>query len=69
MNQQQLRGLLFMPHFRSEAIEAAIVNESNYTDKYFEDTIREDETEAYYNETRYEVWNIGASSTQLWLPL
>ena len=55
MNQQQLRGLLLMPHFRSEAIEAAIVNGPNYTDKYFEDTIREDETEAYYNETRYEV--------------
>jgi len=55
MNQQQLRGLLLMPHFRSEAIEAAIANGPNYTDKYFEDTIREDETESYYNETRYEV--------------
>ena len=56
MNQQQLRGLLLMPYFRSEAIEQAITNGPNYQDKYFEDTIREDETEAYYNETRYEVF-------------
>ena len=56
MNQQQLRGLLLMPYFRSEGIERAIANGPNYQDKYFEDTIREDETEAYYNETRYEVY-------------
>jgi len=55
MNRQQLRGLLLMPHFRSEAIEATISSGPNYQDKYFEDTIREDETEAYYNETRFEV--------------
>ena len=55
MNQQQLRSLLLMPYFRSEAIEEAIASGPNYVDKYFEDTIREDETEAYYNESRYEV--------------
>ena len=56
MSQQQLRGLLLMPYFRPEGIEQAIANGPNYQDKYFEDTIREDETESYYNETRYEVY-------------
>ena len=56
MNRQQLRSLLLMPHFRAEAIEATIASGPNYDDKYFEDTIREDETEAYYNETRFEVY-------------
>ena len=55
MSRQQIRGLLLMPHFRSEAIESCVAEGPNYTDKYYEDTIREDETEAYYNESRFEV--------------
>ena len=55
MSRQQLRGLLTMPHFDADAIEEALLNGPNYEDKYYEDTIREDETEAYYNESRFEV--------------
>ena len=54
MNRQQLRGLLLRPHFRSEAINNCLAKGPNYTDKYYEDTIREDETEVYYQESRFE---------------
>ena len=56
MNKQQLRNLISSPYFFKDKIEDVIAKGSNYTDKYFEDTIREDETEAYYNETRFEVF-------------
>jgi hypothetical protein len=55
MNRQQLRSLIKRPHFNAEAIENALAIGPNYEDKYYEDTIREDETEAYYNENRFEV--------------
>jgi len=55
MNRQQIRGLITMPHFRSDTIREVLAKGPNYTDKYFEDTIREDETEAYYKENRFEV--------------
>ena len=55
MNRQQLRGLINHPHFYADAIEAVLATGPNYTDKYYEDTIREDETEAYYQEGRFEV--------------
>lgn len=55
MNRQQLRGLINRPHFIESAIEDAIVNGPNYEDKYYEDTIREDDTEPYYQENRFEV--------------
>jgi hypothetical protein len=55
MNRQQLRSLINHPYFYKDAIEDAIAKGSNYTDKYYEDTIREDETEAYYQENRFEV--------------
>jgi hypothetical protein len=50
MNKQQLRNLISSPYFFKDKIEDVIAKGSNYTDKYFEDTIREDETEAYYQE-------------------
>ena len=55
MNRQQMRGLLMRPHFNADAINACLGKGPNYNDKYYEDTIREDETEAYYQESRYEV--------------
>jgi hypothetical protein len=55
MNRQQLRNLLSHPYFYKEAIENVIAKGSNYEDKYYEDTIREDETESYYQENRFEV--------------
>ncbi len=55
MNRQQLRNLLSHPYFYKEAIENVIPKGSNYEDKYYEDTIREDETEAYYQDNRFEV--------------
>ena len=55
MNRQQLRALMNVPYFDKSAIENAIVSGPNYEDKYYEDTIREDDTEPYYNENRYEV--------------
>ena len=55
MNRQQLRGLIKRPHFDSMAIEEAIAKGPNYEDKYYEDTIREDDTQPHYHENRYEV--------------
>ncbi len=55
MNRQQVRGLINHPHFNSVAIENVLATGPNYNDKYYEDTIREDETEAYYQEGRFEV--------------
>ena len=37
------------------AIEECLAKGPNYEDKYYEDTIREDDTEPYYQENRYEV--------------
>ncbi len=55
MNRQQLRALIMRPHFDSVAIEECLAKGANYEDKYYEDTIREDETEPYYQENRFEV--------------
>ena len=55
MNRQQLRALIKRPHFISEAVEECLAKGPNYEDKYYEDTIREDETEPYYQGNRYEV--------------
>jgi len=55
MNRQQLRNLIALPYFDATAIENVIVKGPNYEDKYYEDTIREDDTEPYYQENRYEV--------------
>jgi hypothetical protein len=43
------------PYFDAEAIEECLAKGANYEDKYYEDTIREDETEPYYQENRFEV--------------
>jgi len=55
MNRQQLRGLIHRPHFDALAIEESLAKGPNYEDKYYEDTIREDETEPYYQANRFEV--------------
>jgi hypothetical protein len=55
MNRQQLRGLIHRPHFDAFAIEESLAKGPNYEDKYYEDTIREDETEPYYQANRFEV--------------
>ena len=55
MNRQQLRALINVPYFNTTAIEDVIAKGPNYEDKYYEDTIREDETEPYYQENRFEV--------------
>ena len=56
MNRQQLRGLIKRPYFDASAIEECLAKGANYEDKYYEDTIREDETEPYYQENRFEVF-------------
>ena len=55
MNRQQLRALVKRPYFDAGAIEECLAKGPNYEDKYYEDTIREDETEPYYQGNRYEV--------------
>jgi hypothetical protein len=55
MNRQQLRSLIMRPHFDALAIEECLAKGPNYEDKYYEDTIREDETEPHISENRYEV--------------
>ena len=55
MNRQQLRSLIMRPHFDAEAVQECLAKGPNYEDKYYEDTIREDETEPHISENRYEV--------------
>ena len=55
MNRSQFRGLITQPFFYKDAIEECLAKGPNYEDKYYEDTIREDETEPYYANNRYEV--------------
>jgi len=55
LNRQQLRALIKRPYFISKAIEECLAKGPNYEDKYYEDTIREDENEPYVSENRYEV--------------
>jgi hypothetical protein len=55
MNRQQLRALRNVPYFSDDAIQEALVRGPNYVDKYYEDTIREDDTQPYYQEKRFEV--------------
>ena len=55
MTRQQLRALVNKPYFNAEMIEEAIVKGPNYVDKYYEDTIREEDNQASYEGTRYEV--------------
>jgi len=55
LNKQQLRALIKRPHFDAAAIEEALYNGPNYSDKYYEDTIRDDETQPNTSENRYEV--------------
>ena len=55
LNKQQLRALIKRPHFDAEGIEEALAKGPNYEDKYYEDTIRDDETQPNTQESRYEV--------------
>jgi hypothetical protein len=55
MNRQQLRALINRPYFYKDAIEECLAKGPNYEDKYYEDTIREDDTEPYFQENRFEV--------------
>ena len=55
MSRQQLRNLVNRPYFNPNAIENVLVKGPNYEDKYYEDTIREEDTAPNYNENRYEV--------------
>jgi len=55
LNRQQVRALLNRPYFDADAVENVLVKGPNYEDKYYEDTIREDDTQPNYNESRYEI--------------
>jgi len=55
MNRQQLRGLISLPYFYKEAIEECLAKGSNYEEKYYENTIRDEDTEPAYVDNRYEV--------------
>ena len=55
MTRQQLRGLINKPYFSAEMIQECISKGPNYEDKYYEDTIRDDETQPNTSENRFEV--------------
>jgi len=55
LNRQQLRALIKRPHFNPDQVEMALAKGPNYEDKYYEDTIRDDETQPNTAENRYEV--------------
>ena len=61
MNRSQVRNLMRLPMFNPEAIREVISGGGNYTEKYFEDTIRDDQNQPYADQERYEVleyWGI-----------
>lgn len=61
MNRQQLRALQQRPFFDKEVIGDVIAHGPNYTDKYYEDTVRNDENDPAYQDNRFEVleyWGI-----------
>ena len=61
MNRSQLRNLIKMPMFNPDAIREIIAGGGNYEEKYFEDTIRDDQNQPYADQERYEVleyWGI-----------
>ncbi len=55
MNRSQLRNLMNMPMFNPEAIRTVIAGGGNYTEKYYEDAIRDNENEPFDDHERYEV--------------
>jgi len=55
MNKQQLRSLISLPYFYKDAIEECLAKGSNYEEKYYESTIRDEDTEPAYTDNRYEV--------------
>ena len=55
MNRQQLRSLISLPFFYKEAIEECLAKGSNYEEKYYENTIRDEDTEPAHIDNRYEV--------------
>ena len=55
MNRQQLRNLQNRPYFNNDIIADVIANGPNYTDKYYEDTVRNDENDPAYQDNRFEV--------------
>ena len=55
LNRSQMRDLMDKPFFNSEAIAKCLSGGPNYTDKYFEDTIRSESLEDLAAVDRYEV--------------
>ena len=55
MTRQQLRALINKPYFNATAIEEALIKGPNYTDKYYEDTIRDEDNQTDYEGKRFEV--------------
>ena len=55
MNRQQLRALQNKPYFDKEVLSDVIAYGPNYTDKYYEDTVRNDENDPAYQDNRFEV--------------
>ena len=55
LNRSQMRDLMDKPFFNSEAIAKCLSGGPNYTDKYFEDTIRAESLEDLAAVDRYEV--------------
>ncbi len=55
MTRQQLRALINKPYFDAAMIQEAISKGPNYEDKYYEGTIRDEDTQPNASETRYEV--------------
>ena len=55
MTRQQLRALVNKPYFNATAIEEALIKGPNYTDKYYEDTIRDEDNQTDYEGKRFEV--------------
>ena len=55
MNRTQVRGLMDMPMFDPEAINEVLAGGGNYTDKYYESVIRDEEGANQHSTERFEV--------------
>jgi len=65
MNRAQLRSLMDMPMFNSDAIETVLTGGGNYVDKYYESIIRDDEYLSRSSYERFEVleyWGVADSA-------
>ena len=55
LSKDQLRDLINRPHFNTEAVRAALTEEPNYEERYFEPVLHTEDDDPLFAEKRYEI--------------